>query len=156
MSENDSEPKPDAAVLIIGTCHEYQRHQDANAEREGIRREFEQLIRASIVGKSITLIAEEAGKNEEVHAQLRADEAKTPSDLAVLFNETKAVDDPPATIAKIVADEFLNRNHVDIRPPNADRMTIAQRDKAMATKTIESLGSAKNVLVICGESIVQK
>lgn len=114
------ESKPDAAVLVIGACHEYQRHQDTSAERERTRREFEHLIRASIAEKGIGLIAEEAGKDEEVHAQLKADEAKTPSDLAILFSETKVVDEPPATIAKIVADELLKGNHVDIRPPDAN------------------------------------
>lgn len=101
MSETTSEPKPDAAVPIVGTCHEYQRHQDANQHRQRIRGEFEQLIRGSISENGISLIVEEAGKDEEVQAELKADEAKTPSVFEVLFAETKAVSEPQATIAKL-------------------------------------------------------
>ena len=138
------------AVLVIGTCHEYQRHQDANAGRERVRNDFEQVIRAAIAERAISLIAEEAGKKDEVHARLKADEAKT-SAFDVLFADARVTDEPQDTIAKLVADELLGGNHIDVRPPNAEKMTVAERDKAMAAKTMESLGSATSVLVICGE-----
>lgn len=150
MPKPISKPAPEVAVLVIGTSHEYQRHQDANAEREKIRNDFEQVIRATVAERGISLIAEEAGEKEEVQALLKADEAKT-SAFDVLFAETKAADEPQDTIAKLVADELLGGNHIDIRPPYAEKMTVAERDEAMAAKTIESLGSAKSVLVICGE-----
>ena len=53
---------PVATFLIIGACHEYQRHQD-DAEAERIRREFEALIRAEITG--IDLVVEEAGDDNQ-------------------------------------------------------------------------------------------
>jgi pheromone shutdown protein TraB len=145
-------------VLVIGTCHEYQRHQDNSAEREKVRAELEKLIRTIVSEKGIDLIAEEAGNDDQVHAQLKADEAKTPEELKILFAETKAVDKPQPTIAKIVADEILNGNHVDIRPagadplaPDADANLISERDTVMAAKIVDGLGSARSsVLVICG------
>jgi pheromone shutdown protein TraB len=132
--------------LIIGACHEYQRHQDADVEAERIRAEFENLIRAKIAG--IDLIVEEAGNNDEVQAQLKEDAAKS-SELDPLFPTLVA--EPQETIAKILAGELAECNYIDIRPPDADAMTIAQRDAAMATKTMKALGTAKSVLVICGE-----
>jgi hypothetical protein len=151
MAETASKPALGVvAVLVIGTCHEYQRHQDANAGRERVRNDFEQVIRAAIAERAISLIAEEAGKKEEVHARLKADEAKT-SAFDVLFADARVTDEPQDTIAKLVADELLGGNHIDVRPPNAEKMTVAERDKAMAAKTMESLGSATSVLVICGE-----
>ena len=36
MSETTSEPEADGAVLIIGTCHEYQRHQDQKERGLGL------------------------------------------------------------------------------------------------------------------------
>jgi len=147
MGESDRNP---VAALVIGTCHEYQRHQDKIKEREEIRAVFEQVIRRMVEEQGATLIAEEAGNKEEVLAQLRADEAATPSEFAVLFGGTEAVDEPQDTIAKLVADE-IGCKHVDIRPPHANEMTIEQCDAAMAEKTVEALGSATDVLVICGE-----
>ncbi len=137
---------------MIGTVgHEYQWHQDRMEEREAIRANFEQLIRALITERGVNLIAEEAGNREEVLAQLHQDEANTPAELAVLFEGMEAVDEPADTIAKLVADELLGGNYVDIRSPEAERMTIEQRDDAMADAIMEALGSATSLLVICGE-----
>jgi pheromone shutdown protein TraB len=148
LPDTTSEPKPAAAVLVIGACHEYQRHQDADAERERIRGDFENLIRAKIAEGGIGLIAEEAARDEQVHAQLQDDAAKS-HEFDGLF--PAVVSEPQETIAKLLADELLKGNYADIRPPNADKMTIPERDEAMATKTMKSLGSVKSVLVICGE-----
>jgi len=142
----DLTSKPEVTFLIIGACHEYQRHQDADAERERIRGEFENLIRAKVAG--IGLIVEEAGKNEQVQARLKGDAAKSP-EFDLLF--PALVNEPQETIARLLADELVEGNYADIRPPDADKMTIAQRDAAMTTKIMKSLGSAKSVLVICGE-----
>jgi len=134
--------------LIIGTCHQYQRHQDADAERERIRSDFGNLIRAKIAERGIRLIVEEAANNEEVQTQLKDDAAESPEfDLLFPF----VINESQETIAKLLADELMEGNCVDIRPPEADEMTIPQRDAAMATKTMKSLGSAKSVLVICGK-----
>jgi hypothetical protein len=148
------------AALVIGTCHEYQRHQDRDEGREKVRADFQNLIRTNIAQRGIDLIAEEAGNDERVWAQLKADEAKTAA-FDSLFGGTKATDEPQNTIAKLVAHELLGDNcHIDIRPPGADPLPddanetlIAERDAAMATRTIEArhLASATSILVICGE-----
>jgi len=93
------------------------------------------------------LIVEEAGRTEEVQAQLKDDAAKS-SEFDPLF---PVVNEPQDTIAKLLADELVEVNYVDIRPPDANEMTMAQRDEVMAAKTMKSLGAAKSVLVICGE-----
>jgi hypothetical protein len=107
---------------VIGTCHPYQRHQDKSAEREVIRTSFEKLIRTALNERGINLVAEEAGNNEAVHAQLKADEAKTVA-FSLLFAGTEAVDKPQDTIAKIVADEVLGGKHIAIRLPGDDALS---------------------------------
>ncbi|MGD0469679.1 MAG: hypothetical protein ABSA54_14970 [Terriglobales bacterium] len=141
--------------LVIGTSHEYQRHQDRSAERERIRERLENIIRKAICESHVDLIAEEAGSKEQVHAQLKADEAKTAA-FDVLFAETKAVDEPQDTIARLVADASGVR-YVDIRPPSAnplpkdaDNGAIAKRDEEMVAMLLEPLRLATSVLVICG------
>ncbi len=144
------------AAFVIGTSHAYQRHRDGCVEQERIRADFENLIRATLNERGVDLIAEEAGDKKEVHARLRADEARTPDAFAVLRDEI--VDDPPDTIAKLIADELLGGSYVDIRPPGADplpegtdKALIAERDEAMVARLMVSLGSSNSVLVICGE-----
>ena len=51
----------------------------------------------------------------------------------------------------MLAYELVEAHHVDIGPPAADKMTVAQRNAAMASKIMESLGAAKSILVLCGE-----
>jgi pheromone shutdown protein TraB len=143
------------AALVIGTSHAYQRHQDKCAEQEQIRADFEKLVRVALRERDVGLVAEEAGDKKEVHARLKADEARIPDAFAAFRDEI--VDEPPDTIAKLIADELLGGNYVDIRPPgaaplpaDADQASIAERDEAMATKLMASLGSSTSVLVICG------
>lgn len=63
------------------------------------------------------------------------------------------MDSPVPTIAKEIADEQANKlKHVDIRAPNADELTIEQRDEAMAARTVEVSGEADSILVIVGEA----
>jgi len=149
MNEKDKSP---VAVLVIGTCHEYQRHQDRVEEREKVRADFGRLLRRTIVERAVNLIAEEAGDDKEAFDRLKADEAKTPPELQVLFVGTEGVDVPQSTIAKLIADEHRGSlTHVDIRPLHADEMTIDESDDAMAAKVMEILGPATSVLVICGK-----
>jgi pheromone shutdown protein TraB len=139
-------------VLVIGTCHEYQRHQDEMQDREKIRVEFAEMLRRIIEDKNISLIVEEAGNDKEVWEHLKRIEDETPSELAALFGDAKVVKTPQSTIAKQIADaRFADLTHVDMRHPQADKMTIEERDEAMAAKVMDVLGPAKNVLVICGE-----
>lgn len=138
MVETD---KRRVAVLVIGTGHEYQRHQDTIEDRQKVRADFERLLREAIAERSISLIAEEAGDNGEVWERLKQEEAATPRELRALFGGTEAVGGPQDTIAKRIADERPGRvGHVDIRPPRAEEMTIEERDEAMAGKTTEVLG----------------
>lgn len=143
------------SAFVIGSSHEYQRHQDDDTERERIRTEFEELLRRTIAERNVDLIAEEAGDGEQVHGQLKADEANT-SAFNALF--PKNADEPSDTIAKLIADEALGAKYVDIRPPgtaplpaDADEVLIAERDEAMLARLMASLGSSNSVLVICGE-----
>jgi hypothetical protein len=145
------------AALVIGTSHAYQRHQDRDAERERIRSELDKLIRGAIQERSIGLLAEEAGSKEQVHARLKADEAKT-TEFDVLFAETKAVDEPQETIARLIAAEMLPGCYTDIRPPGAiplpkeaSETDVAKRDEEMFAILEEPLRSATSALVICGK-----
>lgn len=134
MGESDEKA---VTVLVIGTWHEYQRHQDEIESRRKVRAQFERFLRRIVAERGIDLIAEEAGDNEEVWERLKADEAKTPPELRPLFAGTEAGGGPQDTIAKRIADECPDcRRHVDIRPPREEEMTIEQCDKAMAEKTI--------------------
>jgi pheromone shutdown protein TraB len=142
-----------AAVLIIGTGHEYQRHQDNMSDREALRADFENLLHQVVSDRLITHIAEEAGNDEEVWKSLKDAEAKTHPAFAVLFTDVEVVDEPTSTIAKQIADDYGGKLvHVDIRPVDAKEMTIEQRDEAMAASVLEILKSAKSLLVICGEA----
>lgn len=144
--------------LVIGTCHEYQRHQDRSVERERMRTELENLVHIAILERGVDLIAEEASNKEQVHAQLEADEARTPAPFDVLFAETKVVDEPQETIARLIACEELGDHYIDIRPPGASPLpkdateeAIANRDDEMMRILEEPLQRATSVLVICGE-----
>lgn len=151
MNEPLNKLESTVRVLVIGMSHEYQRHQDINTKREAVRGQFERLLRQEIRGRGISLIAEEAGKKEEVWAALKADEEKTTA-FNALFGDTKAVDEPQDTIAELlVCREFPDRRHRDIRAPGADNMTREEQDCAMFRKVLTELGSATAVLVICGE-----
>jgi pheromone shutdown protein TraB len=137
-------------VLVIGTQHEFQRHQDTMADREKVRAEFEELLRRVIDERGISLIAEEAGDDRAVWEQLRQEEEAL-GEFAEAFGG-RVGDNPVPTIGKQIADDRpAEITYVDIRAPNADKMTIEQRDDVMAAKTMEVLGIAERVLVIVGE-----
>jgi len=145
------------AALVIGTSHAYQRSQDRDAGREGIRTELHKLIRGAIQERGIDLLAEESGSKEQAHANLKADEAKTAA-FDVLFAETKVVDEPQETIARLIAAEMLPCHYIDMRPPDANPLPkdasdadIAKRDEEMLAILQEPLRSATSVLVICGK-----
>jgi hypothetical protein len=146
----DEEEAP-VRVLVIGTCHEYQREQDALAERVALRAEFDQLLRRLVRERNVSIILEEAGDNEQVWRNLKRDEQATLTELRALFAGTEAIGGPEDTIAKRIADESGERlSYFDIRPANADDLTIAECDEAMSKMTLEILGAATSVLLICG------
>jgi pheromone shutdown protein TraB len=146
-----AESKKEVVALVIGTCHEYQRHQDTVEGSEQIRAMLEKRIREVISDKKIDLIAEEAGNDKEVWNALKEQEKMDFEALGALLEGTEIVNEPTQTIAKIVADE-CHFTHIDIRPPNADKMTVLERDVAMGEKIVGSRGSATRVLVIVGQA----
>jgi pheromone shutdown protein TraB len=144
--------KKQIKVLVIGTDHAIQRHQDTNTELEALRVEFEKLLRQLIKEREIDLIAEEAGDDTKMYELLRQDEEATPPELEILFEGSEIVDHPVSTIAKQIADERPGElRHVDIRAPNAEKLTITERDAAMAAKVREIAGDADSIVVIVGE-----
>ena len=145
------EGKEKNTALVIGTCHEYQRHQDKVEASAQIRAALEKRIRNIISNDKIELIAEEAGNDKEVWTALKEQEKKDSEILGALIQGTEIVSEPTQTIAKIVADE-CHIAHIDVRPPKAAEMKVPERDTAMGQKIIGSLGSATSVLVIVGQA----
>ena len=138
-------------VLVMGTDHAVQRHQDTMPERAVPRAAFERRLREAIVEGNVTLIAEEAGDDTEVWEHLRRDD-EVWANYAALFGGGRTVDSPVPTIARTIANERPDElRYVDIRATNASEMSIAERDEAMVTRVIQVLGSAESVLVIVGE-----
>ena len=138
-------------VLVIGTDHAYQRHQDTVPDRKPIRDHFEERLRDIIEEHDVEIIAEEAGDDAAVWEHLKQiDEAG--GEFAELFGGGKTVDAPVPTIGKQIADERpAELKHVDIRAPNAANMSIEERDAAMAAKVMEVLGEVDSIVVIVGE-----
>jgi len=142
-------------VVVVGTRHEFQRHQDTMVDREKVRAELDKRLREIIKEPKIDLIAEEAGDDTEVWKRLKsADNAVR--ELAKLFGEgSTTVDSPVPTIAKNVADEYGVKHEdvdVDVRADEKDAESIKKRDEAMTEKILKVLGNAERVLVIVGEN----
>ena len=142
-------------VLVIGTDHALQRHQDTMPDREELRAEFEGRLRGMLKERKVSLIAEEAGGDNDVWEHLKHEdelaEAMGLSDLLGLGSKT--VDAPVPTIAKTIAEERpKDIRHADIRSPNADALTIEQRDDAMATKILQILKGGEEAIVIVGDT----
>jgi hypothetical protein len=141
-------------VLVIGTRHEFQRHQDRMPARVKVRAELDQRLREIIKERKIDLIAEEAGDDKAVWENLRKGEPG--EELANrLFGEGSAtVASPVPTIAKSIAGESGVKHEdidVDVRADERDPESIKKRDEAMANHIFKILGNADNVLVIVGE-----
>jgi hypothetical protein len=143
--------KKQTRVLVIGSNHNIQRHQDTNTELEVARAEFEKLLRQLIKGRNVNLIAEEAGDDTEVWKPLKQEEEAL-GEFAEVFGGGEIVDAPVPTIAKKIADEPPGElRHVDIRALNAKELSIEERDAAMAAKVREVVGDTDSILVIVGE-----
>src|SRR5271170_944893 len=105
--------KSNARVLVIGTRHEYQRHQDTMPAREAVRAELECRLREAIQDRKIDLFAEEAGDDKVVWEHLTRGEP-VGEDAERMFGKGSAtVDKPVPTIARILANEFAVR-HEDV------------------------------------------
>src|SRR5271167_2193116 len=86
-------------VLVIGTNHNIQRHQDKVSKLESDRAEFEKFLRQLIEKGKTDLVAEEAGDDEKVWENLKL------YDVFADSAEGKTVDNPASPIAKIIAGE---------------------------------------------------
>jgi hypothetical protein len=142
-------------VLVIGTRHEFQRHQDTMPKRESVRAEFKNFLRKIIVERQIDLVAEEAGDDHTVWEHLKCGE--TTGELESLwFGEGSAtVDSPVPTIAKIISDEYEVRHEdvdVEVRADERDPNSIQRRDVAITEKILKVLGNAESALVIVGDA----
>ena len=134
-----TEGKEQNAALVIGTCHEYQRHQDKVEASAQIRAALDKRVRTIVSDNKIDLIAEEAGNDKEVWTVLKEQEKERFQQiLGALIQGTEIVSEPTQTIAKIVADA-CHITHIDIRPPKASEMKVSERDAAMGEKIISSL-----------------
>jgi hypothetical protein len=150
-SEMSESAEKKVRVLVIGTQHELQRHQDAVPDREELRSKFDKRLRQIINERKLDLIAEEAGDDAQVWKNLKEND-----ELAEAFGDTgyKTVDNPVSTIAKRIADEYRVRHEdvdVDVRAKEDDLESIEKRDEAIAARIIEVLRAAERVLVIVGE-----
>jgi len=144
--------KKQIKVLVIGANHNSQRRQDTIPELAPVRDQFEQRLREIIKEQKIDLIAEEAGDDTAVWEPLKREEEAL-GKFAEAFGGGKTVNHPVSTIAKQITDERPGElRHVDIRAPNAEKLSITERDAAMAAKIIEVLGDADSVVVIVGEA----
>src|SRR5260370_2283618 len=143
MAETVKKP---TKVLVIGTRHELQRHQDTMPNREELRVEFDKWLRQIIKQEKMDLIAEEAGDDNEEWNRLKQDEKATPPELEVLFEGTEAADHPVSTIAKKIADDEVRHEDVDVdvRVVNEnDIESIKERSEAMIVKILKALEGSK-------------
>lgn len=149
MAENATSKQTRAPV--IGTRHEFQRHQDTAEDRRKVRTEFEVLLRRLIKERGITLVAEEAGDDDAVWEFLKREEDSL-GEFAEAFGGGRTVDGPVPTIAKIIADDHPGQvRHADIRVDADEMPLVQQRDEAMVARIMEILGVTKSALVIVGE-----
>src|SRR5258708_35500032 len=90
-------------VLVIGTDHAYQRHQDTVPDRKPIRDHFEERLRDIIEEHDVEIIAEEAGDGAAVWEPLKKiDEAG--GELAEVFGGGKTLDAPVPTIGEQIGE----------------------------------------------------
>jgi hypothetical protein len=103
MSEAAKKPMK---VLVIGTQHELQRHQDTMPDREEVRADFDKFLRGTIEERTIDLVAEEAGDDAKVWETLKLND---------VFGDGMTVDFPVPTIAMTIADKSgLRHEDVDV------------------------------------------
>jgi hypothetical protein len=144
-------------VVVIGTLHEYQRHQDTVAAREQVRVAFDQRIREVIAERAITLIGEEARDDNAVWEHLMQEEGLFGQFVAAAGGgieiEGAVVGGPVPTIANQIAAESSGQiAHVDIRVDPNQFPFVEQRDEQMVMRVMQMSGKAENILVIVGEA----
>jgi len=109
---------PDArsknTAFVLGTSHEYQRHQDNVDASEQLRAKLEKRIRDIISEKKIELITEEAGDDKDVWSALKEQEKEDFELLGALLEGTEIVSEPVQTIAKLVVSWFSLKWRSDV------------------------------------------
>jgi pheromone shutdown protein TraB len=143
-------------VLVIGTGHEYQRHQDTMPDREKVRAEFDKFLGRIIKERNIDLVAEEAGDDTAMWENLKRNDELV-GEFAEAFggSGSRTVDKPVPTIARTIADEYRVKHadvDVDVRAKENDAESIKRRDETMTEKILKVLGTTENVLVIVGDA----
>jgi hypothetical protein len=140
------------AVLVVGTVHELQRHQDIDQGREKLRNDWDNKVRRIIDEHKIDFIAEEAGDDHKAWKDLKQGDEVAAAFGALFDDGIKIVDHPAPPIAKVIADELKIRHEdidVDIRA-DEDPEKVEERSEAMTKNIVDGLGDAKRVLVIVG------
>ena len=163
--------KKQIKVLVIGTDHNIQRHQDTDPELEKDRANFEKFLRATIEEGKIDLVAEEAGDDKRSLENVKRDDEQAAeferqlrqmmerqnglvAEGAGLFGKGRTVDRPVPTIAKTIADKRVRYKDVDVDIRVVDENdveSIKKRGDAIAEKILKVLGTAERVVVIVGE-----
>ncbi len=142
--------KKQIRVLVIGTDHNLQRHQDKVPELEKHRAEFEKLLHKVIKEEKIDLVAEEAGDDTKVWENLKLQDA-----FAGSVEGSKTVDSPAFPIARTIAKGYgVRHEDVDVNvrvKDETDLKSIEDRSDAMTEKILKVLGSAERFVVIVGE-----
>lgn len=139
-------------MLVIGTRHEFQRHQDTAEDRAKVRAEFDGMLRRLLKERVASLIAEEAGDDKEVWEHLKKEEDAI-GVFVEAFGGGRTVAKPVPTIAKTIADgHFGQVRHADIRADAKRLPQVEQRDEAMAFTIMQIIEPAdSSLLVIVGE-----
>ena len=142
-------------VFVIGTKHEFQRHQDTMPSREVVRAAFDSEIRKIIKEQKIYLVAEEAGDDKTVWEHLKHGEPQGELAEKLFGKGSSTVDSPVPTIAKKIADEYGVKHEdvdVDVRADEKNPQSVVERDEAMVEKILNVSGHAESILVIVGEA----
>jgi pheromone shutdown protein TraB len=144
-------------VVVVGTLHEYQRHQDTVSELEEVRAAFDQRLREVIAERGITAIGEEAGDDTAIWEHLKQEEELFGQFVAAAGGgieiEGAIVGGPVPTVANQIAAESSDQiAHVDIRVDANQFPFVAQRDEQMAMRVMQMSATAENILVIVGEA----
>lgn len=136
-----------ARALVIGLDHAIQRrHPDEGPELKETRAAFENALRRIIHERSVQLIAEEAGEDIAVTAELQ----KEQDIWAEATGQPPKKIEPQPTVARRLALENSSIGHVDIRPPG-QKVTDEEYEAGMLERTVTAAGFTQSILVLCGE-----
>jgi hypothetical protein len=135
-------------ILVLGVDHWIQRQQDNDAGRDQARQRFERAIRGLIEDRGVTLVAEEAGSDDEVAEGLQREE----NVWAQFENRGPRKIPPVETIVRTITRGVNGCAYVDIRPAGEwPDPGMAEYEQAMLNGIRQNVGNATSILVLCGE-----